>query len=46
MHDFKNILLLDEIGFKTKLAEIDSADLIDYLKKCDNSKTKKEYING
>jgi hypothetical protein len=43
MINFKDLLLLDENSFKNKMSEIDSADLIDYLRNCDDNKIKKEY---
>jgi hypothetical protein len=45
MDDFKGLLLLDRNNFTKKLSEIDSANLIDFLKKCDDKRIKKEYYS-
>ena len=43
MYDFENYVSLDIEKFKEKLAEIDSEDLIKYLKSCNDKKIIKEY---
>jgi flagellar motor switch protein FliG len=43
MHNFEEILLLDDIAFKNILSEIDSADIVCFLKNCDNN-IKNDYL--
>jgi flagellar motor switch protein FliG len=43
MINFEEMLLLDEKILKNKLAEIDSSDLIIYLKNCNNNGVKNKY---
>jgi len=43
MHNFEEILLLDDSAFKNSLSEIDSADIVYFLKNCDTSIKNKYY---
>jgi hypothetical protein len=43
MENFKDLLLLDEITFKDKMAEIDSICLISFLKNCNDGKIKNKF---
>jgi len=43
MYDFNKLLFLDDANFKTELAKIDSSDLIEFLKICNNKNIKIKY---
>jgi hypothetical protein len=43
MYDFDKLVFLDDNSFKNELAEIDSADIISYLKNCNDPKIKDTY---
>jgi len=43
MDKFREFLLLDEADFKEELSKIDSYDLINYLRNCNDKSIKKEY---
>jgi hypothetical protein len=43
MYDFSELLKLDEKSFRNKLSKIDSADIINYLKNCDDKRIKIKY---
>jgi len=44
MYDFNELIELDEKTFENKLLEIDSSELIDYIKNCDNLNIRNKYF--